>query len=70
MSPHVETYSGYRADERPTRFVHEGQTVEVQMILNQWREPDADGFRVVGEDGKRYRLRHEMNRGNWTVSTT
>ena len=70
MSRQVETYSGYRADERPTRFVYEGRTVGVQKILNQWREPDADYFRVIGDDGKHYRLHRETSQDNWTVSPT
>lgn len=69
MARPVETYSGYRADERPTRFLYEGQTVEVMRILSQWREPDADCFRVLRDDGQLYRLRNEKSQGSWIVST-
>ena len=65
MSRRVETYSGYRADERLTRFCYKGQTVEVQRIISHWREPDADCFRVIGDDGRLYELRQEQ--GHWAV---
>ena len=70
MARPVETYSGYRADERPTRFVCEGRIIDVQKILQQWREPDADCFRVLGDDGQLYRLRHEKVQDDWVATET
>lgn len=70
MARTVETYSGYRADERPIRFLYEGQTVDVKRILRQWCEPDAECFRVFGNDGQLYRLRHETAQGKWITTKT
>ena len=57
METRIETYSGYRADERPLRFVWDGRVVEIREVLRRWREPGAEYFRVLGEDGLRYELR-------------
>jgi hypothetical protein len=70
MARPIETYSGYCADERPTRFLYKGQSVEVKRILSQWREPDAECFRILGDDGQLYRLRHEKVQGEWLATKT
>lgn len=67
MARPVETYSGYRADERPIRFLYEGRTVEVKRILRQWRDPNAECFRVQGDDARTYELRQEKET-NWDVT--
>lgn len=67
MTRPVETYSGFRVDERPTRFLWEGSSVEVEQIVSQWREPEEDCFRVIGDDGNPYFLRRGRN-GDWTVT--
>jgi|GEM_PF-6391436 len=37
----VQCYAGYRADERPLRFVFRGHEYEVQDLDGQWYSPDA-----------------------------
>jgi hypothetical protein len=64
----VETLSGGRADERPLRFQVEGRTVEVAEVLGRWREPEVEGFRILGNDGLRYTLRHRPGENRWTLS--
>lgn len=63
---HVETYSGYKADERPVRFVLAGRTFEVQDIEDRWYSPGATYFRVLASDGNRYVLRHDEAQGSWS----
>lgn len=67
----VETYSGYKADERPVRFVWNGRRFEVTRILDRWREPDQMCFRVLADDGNVYTLRQHVRRqgaGEWTLT--
>ena len=40
----VETYSGYKADERPLRVTIDGQTVEVAEVEDRWYSPGATSF--------------------------
>lgn len=66
MTEHrVESYSGYRADESPLRFVWKGRAVKVRQISQRWREPEAECFRVIGDDGSDYVLR--LSGDGWVV---
>ena len=42
----VETYSGYKADERPVRVTIDGQANKVAEIEDRWYSPGATFFRV------------------------
>jgi hypothetical protein len=63
----VECYAGYRADERPQRFVLAGRNFEIESVEDQWYSPEAVYFRVVAEDGNRYVLRHDEAQDQWTL---
>ena len=69
QSTHVETYSGYRADERPLRFRFNDRVLQVLRIAEQRREPQMESFRVAAEDNKEYWLRHHLSseQDSWTV---
>ena len=47
----VECYAGYQGDERPLRFHIGDRTVAVERILERWRRPEANGFRVSTPEG-------------------
>ena len=61
MDLRVETYSGYKADERPVRFEWKGRKLEVTQVLDRWYGPDYSYFRIVADDGNTYVLRHETS---------
>ena len=63
----VESYAGYKADERPLRFVLNGRVYEVQEVEDRWYSTDAIFFRVVASDGNRYVLRHEEAADTWSL---
>jgi hypothetical protein len=63
----VESYAGYRSDERPARVVFGDRTEEVKMVEDRWYSPGATYFRVVVESGDRYILRHDDVRDVWTL---
>lgn len=63
----VECYAGYRADERPRRFVLGGRPYEVVEVEDRWYSPQAMFFRVVASDGNRYVLRHEESKDEWSL---
>ena len=54
----VESYSGRRADERPIRFWIDDHSYFVEEVVDQWYGPDAMFFKVRGDDGNLYILRH------------
>lgn len=64
----VETYSGYKADERPVRIVFAAQTLEVEEVEDRWYSPGATYFRVLVKNGERYVLRHDDAQDVWSLS--
>jgi len=67
MLIHVESYSGYRADERPLRFTMGGRVYEVVEVEDRWYSPHAMYFRVIASDGNRYVLCHDEEVGVWKL---
>jgi hypothetical protein len=65
----VECYAGRKADERPVRFKLGGRTFEVAEVLDQWYGPDDTYFRVRGDDGHLYILRHHEQEDDWTLES-
>jgi hypothetical protein len=63
----VECYSGYKADERPVSFNYGGKKLMVDKIIDQWRSPDADHFKVLVNDGERYLLVHDNIKDTWVL---
>jgi hypothetical protein len=64
---HVDCYAGFRADERPERFVLRGRAFEVEDVDGRWYSPDASYFRVRASDGNYYVLRHDEAQDFWTL---
>jgi hypothetical protein len=67
MKVEVETWSGYRADERPLRFAIGGLFREIVAVEDRWYGPDDDWFRVRADDGHSYVLRHSLESDSWTL---
>jgi hypothetical protein len=67
MQVEVETYSGYRADERPCRFTLNGTTREVVSLEDRWYGPDDEWFRIRADDNGIYVLRHSRVTDSWTL---
>ena len=63
----VESYSGYKKDERPLRFVLGKRLFEVVAVDDQWYSPDAIYFRIKADDGNLYVLRHDEAQDQWTL---
>lgn len=64
----VECYAGYRGEETPRRFFLGTRRVEVSGIVERWLAPDHRGFKLRGDDGIEYILRHHAKAGGWTLT--
>lgn len=64
----VETYSGYKADERPVRLHLGDRTLEVVAVEDRWYSPGETYFRVLTGDGDRYVLRHIEAQDVWSLT--
>jgi hypothetical protein len=67
MIVEVQTYSGYKADERPLRFRLGDRWLAVEEVVDRWYDPDATYFRVRAEDGSFYVLKHSEPHEIWTL---
>jgi hypothetical protein len=63
----VESYSGFKNDERPLRFRLGERWLAVEEIVDRWYDPDAIYFRVRAEDGSFYMLKHRERGDIWTL---
>jgi len=63
----VETYSGYRADERPVRVTIDGAALEVAEVEDRWYSPGATFFRGLLANGERYVLRRIEAQEVWVL---
>ncbi len=63
----VETYSGYKADERPVSFKIRERTLKVEGVIDRWFGEGQDYFKVRADDGYIYVLRHDKSMDEWEI---
>ena len=63
----VETFLGAKGEETPRSFIIRGRTYRVDEVLDQWDGENHAFFRVKADDGYRYVLRHELEKGRWEL---
>ena len=64
----VECYAGYRGDEAPQRFYLGERAVAVTEVLDRWLALDHQYFKVRGDDGGVYILRHDVLKDVWEMT--
>ena len=68
MKVTVNCYAGYRGEEAPRSFRIGRREVKVTEIADQWLAPDHRYFKVRGEDGGLYILRHDPEKDEWEMT--
>ncbi|MFC1524072.1 hypothetical protein ACFL6N_04700 [Thermodesulfobacteriota bacterium] len=63
----VVCYAGYRGEETPRYFFLKDRRVEVGEILDRWLAPDHRYFKVIGDDGATYIIRHDIISETWEL---
>ncbi len=64
---HVDCYSGYMGEQTPRQFRLETRLIRVQKVLDQWLAPDHRYFKLLGDDGAEYILRHDPLADAWEL---
>ncbi|UCH53263.1 MAG: hypothetical protein JSW09_00100 [Pseudomonadota bacterium] len=64
----VECYAGYRGEQEPRRFWFGERAVAVSEILDRWLAPEHRYFKVRGDDGATYILRHDTGHDRWELT--
>jgi hypothetical protein len=68
MQVEVVAYSGFRADERPLKFILAGRGYRVVELLDKWYGPEETWFKVRTDDGGSYILKFSPLLG-WTLES-
>ena len=66
----VESYSGYEYAVRPVALHWQGVRLEVEEILNAWRDPHGKGFRVRTLNGRVFTLFYDTSMDTWQIQET
>jgi len=64
----VECYAGHRGEETPRRFFLGSRQIEVSAVVDRWLAPEHRYFKVRGDDGGLYLLRHDPVHGWWELT--
>ena len=64
----VESYAGHRGEETPRRLGFDGRSVELVEVLDCWLGLDHRYFRMLGDDGASYILRHDTAGNRWELT--
>ncbi len=68
MELDVECYAGYRADETPRALRLGDRRVVVVEIIDRWLAPDHAYFKLRGDDGAVYIIRHDLPTDRWELT--
>ena len=64
----VECYAGHRGEETPRAITIGERRIGVAEVLDRWLGPDHRYFKLRGEDGDVYVVRHETSTGEWDLT--
>lgn len=64
----VECHAGYRGEETPRRFYLGGREIAVDEVVDRWQAPEHRYFKVRGDDGGIYILRHDTETQGWDLT--
>ncbi len=68
LTVRVECYAGHRGEETPRAFSLDARRVVLVDVLDRWLAPDHRYFKVLGDDGDVYILRHDTRSGRWEMT--
>jgi hypothetical protein len=63
----VMAYSGYKPNERPCTFLIEEDLYDIHEVIQRWREPFFEFFKVRTTNGKKFVLRCERDTEEWAL---
>ncbi len=67
MDIRVDCYAGYRGEETPRRLTMGRRHVNVVTVKDRWLAPDHRYFKIIGDDGGLYIIRHDPHQDAWQL---
>jgi len=68
MEVRVDCYAGHRGEETPRRLHMGERAIEITEVVDRWLDPEHGYFKVMGDDGAVYILRHDVLAGRWDLT--
>jgi hypothetical protein len=63
----VKCHAGYRGEETPRELRLGARRVVVEAVLDRWLSPDHRYFKIRGDDGGIYIIRHDPQEALWEL---
>ena len=67
MKIRVDCYAGYRGEETPRRLTMGVRHIDVVAVQDRWLAPDHRYFKIIGDDGGLYIIRHDSLQDIWQL---
>jgi hypothetical protein len=64
----VECYAGHRGEQTPRTLILGDRRVAVAEVGDAWLSPDYRYFKLKGEDGDTYLVRHDERSDTWELT--
>lgn len=68
MQIRVDCYAGYRGEETPCRLTVGDRPIAVITVQDRWLAPDHRYFKLIGDDGALYLIRHDPQQDIWQLT--
>ena len=64
----VNCHAGYRGEETPVSFSLHNRHIKITKVVDRWLDPDHRYFKVIGDDGSTYIIRHDPHNDQWELT--
>ncbi len=68
MEVRVACHAGYRGEETPRGFSLGDRRIAVIDVIDRWLAPEHRYFKLLGDDGNVYILRHDTAHERWELT--
>jgi len=64
----VECYAGHRGEQTPRTLILGDRRIAVVEVVDAWLAPDYRYFKLRGDDGNTYIVRHDEQSKTWELT--
>jgi hypothetical protein len=64
----LECYAGHRGEQTPRTLILGDRRIAVAAVVDAWLAPDYRYFKLSGEDGNTYLVRHDERSNTWELT--
>jgi hypothetical protein len=68
LTVRVDCYAGHRGEQTPRTLILGDRRIAVAGVVDAWLAPDYRYFKLKGEDGHTYLVRHDEQSSAWELT--